>query len=90
MKSLIISLHEHLWFVLQRKTRKVHPKNMGEDEIRGLLLGEANRLDVVDGMEAMTKVTGRFLCGSKEERTKSQHDLTTLAGMVEYKFKKRE
>ena len=50
---------------------------------------ESTRLDVVDGLQCMCKVTGRFTCGSKDNLHACQDNIDELVQKVVYMHKEK-
>ena len=61
----LLVLRQHIALVWDRHTRTQPIESMSAEEIVGLLIEEEQRLDLVQGVEAMISVTSRFTAGSK-------------------------
>ena len=61
----LIPLQRHISLVFDKHTHSKAKDSMSAEEILGLLLMEAQRLDLLSGIENMISITLRFTAGKK-------------------------
>ena len=83
----LIPLQRHISLVFDRLTHSKAKDSMSAEEILGLLLMEAQRLDLLSGIENMISITSRFTAGKIHERRAVRHDVFKLHAFVKYKQK---